>query len=385
MDHNILITGGAGFIGSAIVNRLHSKGDWDVTVLDSLSEQIHGREPESSYLYRSIQGKCRFIRGDVRDLNAMLDAIDGVEYVIHLAAETGTGQSMYEINRYNEVNIMGTSNLLQAISTKGKASTVSKIVLSSSRSVYGEGKYSCPNCGFVNPSSRTGERMLAGDFNLYCDSCGAKLTLVATTEDTPAKPRSLYAFTKLAQEQMLATMCPALGIDYTVFRFQNVYGVGQSLDNPYTGILSVFSTRMLRNQPINIFEDGLESRDFVNVKDVAAGVAASLTHPESNGETINLGSGVNTSVIDIANILKDAYASSSEINITGDFRIGDIAHNKADITKARTLLGFEPSISLHDGLNAFCKWVGTETVGDNGYEHSLEEMEHAGMFVRKQH
>lgn len=383
MKNNVLITGGAGFIGSSIVNRLYGEGGWAVTVLDSLSEQIHGKDPEASYLYRSIQGKCRFIRGDVRDLNAMMDAIDGAEYVIHLAAETGTGQSMYEINRYNDVNVMGTSNLLQAISNKGKTNTVRKIVLSSSRSVYGEGKYECPNCGYVNPSSRTKERMFAGDFNLYCDACGSKITPVATTEDTLAKPCSLYAFTKLAQEQMLATMCPALDMEYTVLRFQNVYGIGQSLDNPYTGILSVFSTRMLCNEPINIFEDGLESRDFINVKDIAAGVVASLIHPESNGETINLGSGVNTSVIDIANILKEAYASSSKINVTGDFRIGDIAHNRADITKARTLLGFEPTISLRDGLNAFCKWVCTETVGDKGYERSLEEMERAGMFVRK--
>ena len=380
----VLITGGAGFIGSAIVHLLHDEGSWDVTVLDCLSEQIHGADPDDSYLYRSIKGKCRFIRGDVRDFDTMSQAIDGCDTVIHLAAETGTGQSMYEINRYNEVNVMGTSNLLQAISTEGKDNTVRKIVLSSSRSVYGEGKYECPNCGYVNPSSRTGERMLAGDFDLYCDTCGAKLPLVAPTEGTQANPRSLYAFTKLAQEQMLATMCPALGVDYTVFRFQNVYGVGQSLDNPYTGILSVFSTRMLRDQPINIFEDGLESRDFINVKDIAAGVVASLTHPESNGETINLGSGVNTSVIEIANILKAAYGSSSAINITGDFRIGDIAHNKADITKARRLLGFEPSISLRDGLNAFCKWVVTETIGDNGYERSLDEMERAGMFIRKQ-
>ncbi len=379
---NVLITGGAGFIGSAIVNLLHEHGGWDITVFDAMTEQIHGAHWEESYLYQTIKGKCRFIRGDVRDLESLSNALEGVEVVIHLAAETGTGQSMYEINRYNDVNVMGTSNLLQAISSAGKSNTVRKIILSSSRSVYGEGKYQCPQCGFVNPSSRTREHMLNKDFNMYCDFCGSLLTLVPTTEDTPTRPKSLYAFTKIAQEQMLETMCPALNIDYTIFRFQNVYGVGQSLDNPYTGILSVFSTRMLQDKPVNIFEDGLESRDFVNVKDVAAGVVAALDHPESNGQVINLGSGENTSVIEIANILKRAYASGSDISITGDFRIGDIAHNKADISKAQALLGFNPSTSLEQGLESFCAWVGGEAVHDSGYEHSLDEMEQAGMFVR---
>ena len=148
-------------------------------------------------------------------------AVSDNEYIIHLAAETGTGQSMYQINRYNEVNIMGTSNLLQAISNQGKDSSVKKIILSSSRSVYGEGKYNCPNCGIIYPKARDKERMLKGDFNLYCPHCNAKLELVATTEDSQINPCSLYAYTKYAQENMLQTMCPAMNIDYTIFRFQN--------------------------------------------------------------------------------------------------------------------------------------------------------------------
>ncbi len=378
----LLVTGGSGFIGAEIVSQL-SRGDWDITVLDAMTEQIHGKDWENSYLYQKIAGKCRFVKASVTDIDAMREAVNGQDYVIHLAAETGTGQSMYQINQYNETNIMGTSNLLQAISLLGKQNTVKKIVLSSSRSVYGEGKYECPQCGIVYPKGRAKEKMLAGDFNFYCPACGAKLNLLPTTEDSLVQPMSLYAFTKYAQEKMLETMCPALGVDYTIFRYQNVYGVGQSLKNPYTGILSIFSALMLENKPINIFEDGLESRDFVNVKDVAACTVSCLERPESNGRIINVGSGVNTSVIEIAETLKKNYGSVSDIKVTGDFRIGDIAHNKADITLARELLGFAPTVPLQEGLAAFCQWVMGQEKDASGYQHSLSEMEKAGMFVRK--
>ena len=243
-----------------------------------------GDEWENSYLYKSIIDKCKFIKGSVCDLNVVRKSLADNEYIIHLAAETGTGQSMYQINQYNEINVMGTSNLLQAISLAGRGCKVRKIILSSSRAVYGEGKYECCDCGVIYPESRSKEKMLNGDFNFYCPKCGKKLKVVSTTEDSEVKPCSLYAFTKFSQEKMLQTMCPALGIDYTIFRFQNVYGVGQSLKNPYTGILSVFSTLMLENRPVNIFEDGLESRDFINVKDIAVGVIDSIENEQSNGK-----------------------------------------------------------------------------------------------------
>lgn len=381
---NILITGGSGFIGSEIVNQLYNEKGCNVTVLDSMTEQIHGQDWQNSYLYKSIKGKCNFIKGSVCDLSILQKAIEDCDIIIHLAAETGTGQSMYQINQYNETNIMGTSNLFQAISLAGKKSKVKKIILSSSRSVYGEGKYECPDCGVIYPNGRNKQKMLSGDYNFYCPECGKKMNLLPTTEDSAIKPASLYAYTKYAQEMMLKTMCPAMGIDYTIFRFQNVYGVGQSLKNPYTGILSVFSTLMLENKPVNIFEDGLESRDFVNVIDIARGVIASINNARSNGQTINLGSGINTSVIEIAEILKKHYSSHSVIKITGDFRIGDIAHNKADITKAKELLDFQPSIKLESGLKNFCSWVQGQDKDNSGYERSLSEMEKAGMFIRKE-
>lgn len=380
---NILITGGAGFIGSEIVKQLYEMGEWNITVLDSMTEQIHGSNWENSYLYNQIKDKCYFVRGSVTDIDVVLSLLRDTEYIIHLAAETGTGQSMYQINQYNETNIMGTSNILQAISLLGRNSKVKKIVLSSSRSVYGEGKYECSNCGVVFPNSRTREHMLNNDFDMYCPSCGQKVKLLKTTEDSEVKPASLYAYTKYAQELMLHTMCPALNVDYTIFRFQNVYGIGQSLKNPYTGILSIFSSLMLEDKPINIFEDGKESRDFINVKDVASGVIASIDNIRANGETINLGSGIGTSVNEITEILKKEYESNSEIKITGDFRLGDIAHNVADISKAEDILNFKTTINFEDGLKQFCKWVSKQDRDNSGYEKSLKEMQQAGMFIRK--
>lgn len=380
---NILITGGAGFIGSEIVDQLSKTNDWCITVLDTLSEQVHGKNPESSYLYKKIKGKCRFVRGSVTDIDTILPLMKEVEYIIHLAAETGTGQSMYMINHYNEMNIMGMSNILQVISMIGKRNSVKRIILSSSRSVYGEGKYECKNCGPVYPNGRKKELMINGDFSTHCPNCGEQLKLSKTTEDSAIKPASLYAFTKYSQELMLQTMCSALNIEYTIFRLQNVYGVGQSLNNSYTGILSIFSSLLLEGKPINVFEDGLESRDFINVIDVANVVITALNNENTYGEIINLGSGVGTSVIEIAHILKKAYESDSQIIVTGDFRLGDIAHNVADITKAKTVLGFKQSISLEEGLLQFCEWVKGQECNKSDYDKALEEMEHAGMFVRK--
>lgn len=380
---NILITGGAGFIGSEIVCRLFESGEWNITVLDSMSSQIHGENWKDSYLYNKIINKCNFILGDVRDYSVVKEVVEKQDYIIHLAAETGTGQSMYQINQYNEVNIMGTSNLLQAISLLGDRSCVKKILLASSRSVYGEGRYLCDTCGEVYPNSRDVSRMKNGDFDMYCPKCDRRVKVVKTQEDSEIQPKSLYAYTKFAQEKMLETMCGALGIEYTIFRFQNVYGVGQSLKNPYTGILSIFSTLMLENKDVNIFEDGLETRDFVNVKDISAGVVTALVEEKCNGEIINLGSGIATSVMEIAEILRTHYNSKSKLIVTGDFRKGDIANNMADISKAEALIGFKPTVNLQDGLKEFCEWVLLQDRDNSGYEKSLVEMERAGMFIRK--
>lgn len=226
--------------------------------------------------------------------------------------------------------------------------------------------------------------MKNGDYAVYCPICGKKADIVPTTEDCKIIPSSLYAFTKYSQEMMIRTMTSAINLNYTIFRFQNVYGVGQSLKNPYTGILSIFSTLMLENKPINVFEDGLESRDFINVKDIASGVIAAIENEKSNGETINLGSGIATTVIEVAETLKKIYNSTSAINITGDFRKGDIANNFADISKVKDLLGFKQTVSFGEGLTAFCNWVKGQKFDNSGYEKSLTEMKNTGMFISKE-
>lgn len=375
----ILITGGAGFIGAEITEQL-ARNDTDrILVLDNLSTQIHGENPEESFLLKKIRGKCDFVKGDIRDYELIKNLIQECDCVIHLAAETGTGQSMYKINHYNEVNLMGTSNIFQALADSQHRPK--KIILASSRAVYGEGKYKCLKHGIIYPEARKREDMVKGDFLMHCPICGDVLEVLPTDEESKISPSSLYAFTKYSQEKMIETMCRAFNIDYTIFRLQNVYGIGQSLSNPYTGILSIFSELMLQNKDINIFEDGQESRDFINVTDVARAFIMSINRKETNSKVINLGSGQRTSVIEVAEILKKNYRSSSRLKISGNFRIGDIAHNFADMSNAEKLLGFHASISLSKGIKEFTKWVQSQGLEKMKYKESIEEMKRAGLFI----
>ena len=377
----VLITGGAGFIGGEVVAALRDR--FEVTVLDALSPQIHGEDPEASPLYRRIQGSCRFVRGSVADAAALEDALAGASYVIHLAAETGTGQSMYEVGRYARANIQGTAELIELLTKRRGDHGVRKVVLSSSRSIYGEGAYRCAEHGVVYPGARAAADLEAGFFGVRCPLCGEPAEVAATTEECRPSPASFYAWTKLAQEEMLRLLLPALGIPFTIFRYQNVYGAGQSLNNPYTGILSIFSKRLVAGQPINVFEDGLESRDFVHVRDVAALTASVLTNPATDGATINVGSGVGTSVLEVAGLLKRLYGSTSEISVSGDFRVGDIRHNIADLGRARELCGFTTTVSLEAGLAELADWALEEiragAAGEDRYEASLDEMKRMGL------
>ena len=379
----VLITGGAGFIGNAIIKKLYN--DYEIVVLDNFSPQIHGDHYEESYLYQNIKDKCTIIKGDVRSREDVVKALEGVDYIIHLAAETGTGQSMYEINRYTDVNIMGTSNLFDVM-LKEKL-TVKKFILASSRSVYGEGMYDCKAHGIVVPESRAIDDMKHGDFEVKCPVCAGEVELRLTTEECPLTPISYYAYTKLAQEKMLKVMCPILNIPYTIFRYQNVYGAGQSLSNPYTGILSIFSKLLLQNKALNIFEDGKESRDFVHVSDVAAITCNALENEATNYQYINVGSGEGFSVIQVAETLKRLYASDSEIKLSGDFRKGDIRHNIADISRGRNLCGFVPAYTFEKGMEEFSTWVKKQDEEnklekeDGRFERSLEEMKATGMLI----
>ena len=384
MKKRVLITGGSGFIGNAIVNYLDSLKKHEIRVLDCFTPQIHGQNYEESYLYQGIKGKCEVVHADVCDQEALKKALVGVDYIIHLAAETGTGQSMYELTKYSHVNITGTVQIMETILEY--KFPIQKIVLASSRAVYGEGMYHCEEHGVVYPNARKMEAIQNKDFAVKCPVCNRDVELIQTTEDCKTNPYSFYAYTKLSQEQILQTMCPVLEIPYTIFRYQNVYGAGQSLQNPYTGMLSVFSKLLLQNKAINIFEDGEESRDFVHVKDVAKITADSLELDATNQEIINVGSGINTSVLAAANFLKKCYQSESIIEISGDSRKGDIRHNCANIQKAKRICKFDLEYSFEQGMEEFTKWVLEQDkaviLEEESFKRSIHEMQQKGMFIK---
>ncbi|HPH53757.1 MAG: NAD-dependent epimerase/dehydratase family protein [Bacteroidales bacterium] len=374
----ILITGGAGFIGSHIALKLLDKG-YSVTVLDNLNSQIHGKDPEStSPLYRSIKDKVQFIHGSVTDKSDWVRALDGQEAIIHLAAETGTGQSMYEIERYSSVNIGGTALMLDILTNTEHC--VKKVIVASSRAIYGEGRYKCDIHGEVFPESRKDEDMERGDFECKCPVCGAEVVLMSTTEESKIHPTSVYGISKHTQEQLVMTVCPTIGIAPVAFRYQNVYGAGQSLSNPYTGILSIFSTRIKNGNGINVFEDGHETRDFVYIDDVVDATIAALESSSADGEIFNVGTGVQTDVYTVARTLVRCYGINVPVTISGNYRLGDIRHNFADITKAGNLLGFEPVYDFEKGIKKFSEWVNRQQVMEDKYESSITEMKVKGLY-----
>lgn len=376
MTRNILITGGAGFIGSRLALFLTAKSH-NVRVLDNLAPQIHGPDPESSSLYRAIQGKVEFSRGSVTSRDDLMRVLPGMDTVVHLAAETGTGQSMYAIEHYTTVNVGGTALLLDLIANE--PFPVRKLVVASSRAVYGEGKYCCTRHGAVFPESRLAEDMARGDFEVHCPICGDPAQFAPSDEATPVRPSSVYGITKLTQEQMVLTVGKALGIPAFAFRYQNVYGPGQSLSNPYTGILSIFSTRIRNKSHINIFEDGKESRDFVFIDDVVAATARAIENPAPLAGAFNVGSGQATDVLTIARTLQRLLGEAAPIEVTGQFRLGDIRHNVADLTRVRAALGFEPSVFIEEGLRRFVGWVKGEQIHVDRYEDSLGELAAKGL------
>ena len=376
--NNVLITGGAGFIGSAISLKLIEKG-YNVAILDNLLEQIHGVDPGlTSPLYCKVKDKVHFIKGDIRNKSLLEQALEDVDYVIHLAAETGTGQSMYEIKRYIDVNIGGTALLLDILTNTKHH--VKRVVVAESRAIYGEGKYHCERCGDVYPKERKDEDMAKGDFECHCPKCGGKVTLVPTTEDSAIHPSSVYGVGKQVQGQLVHMICKSIGVESVSFRYQNVYGPGQSLTNPYTGILSIFSTRIKNHRDINIFEDGLESRDFVYIDDVVDATIAGMEVPEANGHVFNIGTGIATDVLTVAKTLCKHYGIDVPLNVSGNYRIGDIRHNYADISLVKKILGFEPKWNFDQGIKQFTEWVNKQELQKDNYEASLEEMKQKGLF-----
>lgn len=372
----VLITGGAGFIGSRVALRLLDKGH-EVTVLDNLLEQVHGANPDGSQNYRSIADKVSFHRGSVTDRALMERAMAGQEAIIHLAAETGTGQSMYQIERYNDVNIMGTALLFDILANTDHA--VKRVVVASSRSIYGEGRYRTPDGDYVYPKERAEADMEAGDFEVKYPGVDGPLELVGTDEESKIHPSSVYGITKQVQEQLVMTVCPALGIEGVAFRYQNVYGPGQSLTNPYTGILSIFSNLMMQGKPINVFEDGQETRDFVYVDDVVEATSMGIDHPAAGNQVFNIGTGVPVTVLEVAQTLSRLLQADVPIEVTGNFRLGDIRHNFADTSKIKRLLDFSPAYDFERGIAKLAAWARESGPQTSTYEESLDEMRRKGL------
>ena len=374
MKKNVLITGGAGFIGSNLALKLIDRG-YSVTVMDNLSEQIHGQD---SSLYASIKDKVKFIKGDVRNKTDWNKALSGQHIVVHLAAETGTGQSMYEVHKYVDVNINGTALFLDYL--VNEKHTIEKVIIASSRAIYGEGKYYCDSHGDVYPEERKEEDLLNGYFEPKCPICKSALEIRPTDENSKIHPSSVYGITKQNQEQMVLNVCKSINVAAVAFRYQNVYGPGQSLKNPYTGILSIFSTQIRNGNDINIFEDGLESRDFVYIDDVVNATILGIENSQADYNVFNVGSGIATTVLNVAEQLKRNYNSDIKIKVSGNFRLGDIRHNFASLSKIEEKLNFKPQFDFETGVGNFVEWVKTQEIQADTYQKSIEEMKAKGLY-----
>jgi dTDP-L-rhamnose 4-epimerase len=374
----VLVTGGAGFIGSHVTAALLRAG-FAVRILDNLSPQIHGAVPRGLD-WLSADG-IEFRRGSITQSGDLRAALDGVEAVIHLAAETGTGQSMYDIARYCSVNVQGTAQLLDVLANDEQRS-VRRVVVASSRSIYGEGAYVCNHCAperRLYPEARPAQALAAHRWEHACASCDNALVALPAKESDPPRPASIYAATKLAQEDLVRITCGSLGVGYAILRLQNVYGEGQSLNNPYTGILSIFSTRIRRELELPIFEDGEETRDFVHVEDVANAFVAALTSERTPNCEINVGSGVATSVAGVARQLSAALGASPRLVVTGQYRVGDIRHNRADVTRLNELLAYRPRVGLAEGLQRFAAWVRSQPLPEDRLAAANAELSARGM------
>jgi dTDP-L-rhamnose 4-epimerase len=376
MNNKILISGGLGFVGLEVAKLLVEKKH-KVLLFDNLSPQVHGVIPELAALRLLRNAQVEVFRGDVAKPSDWAAALEDVGAVIHLAAETGTAQSMYEISRYTKTNIGGTAALLDHLSHHQHG--VRKIILASSRAVYGEGAYRCPGCGLVYPPARSKEMFRASEWQPACPTCTGSIDAAATPEEARTAPASIYAATKLAQEELVRVGARTLGIPAVIFRFQNVYGEGQSLKNPYTGILSIFSNQLRMGKTIHLYEDGQESRDFVHVSDVARSVGLGLASDGGDGATLNVGSGQPTSVENIALLLEERFGVKTEPIISGQYRLGDIRHGYADVAAISARLQFAPEVSLDEGLTRFVAWVKTRPVEPDRLDQATAELEARGL------
>ncbi len=360
MSSQVLITGGAGFVGSHLADALLAQGH-DVRIFDSLSPQVHP-QGRPDYLDSSVE----LVVGDMRDLDAVSRALRGVDTVVHLAAAVGVGQSMYEISNYMGANTQGTANLLQAI--LDTRTDIRKLVVASSMSIYGEGKYLCQQCGEVSPPPRPLEQLKAKKWETLCPDCGRELTPLATDESKPLQCTSIYALSKKDQEEMTLLFGQTYGIPVVALRYFNIYGTRQALSNPYTGVAAIFASRLLNRRAPMIFEDGRQMRDFVSVHDVVQANLLALQRNEADGLALNIGCGSPISVAQVAGELSDCLGESIPAEITGKYRVGDIRHCFADITAARKILGYWPRYRFSDGISELVAWLRSQTAVDKAAE-----------------
>lgn len=346
---NILVTGGAGFIGSHLVDGLIDRGH-RVRVLDALVEQVHGGVGP-----QYLNPEADFVEGDICDADVVNRALEGVDVVYHKAAEVGVGQSMYEITRYVRANDLGTAVLLEAIVQRRPQ--IKKLVVASSMSIYGEGAYACDDCGAIQPKLRPLSQLLDRDWELNCPQCGAKAKPVSTSEDKTLFPSSVYAISKQDQEQFCLVVGRAYDIPVVALRYFNVYGPRQALSNPYTGVCAIFSGRLLNDQRPAIFEDGQQTRDFVHVSDIVQANLLALETDRADYQALNIGTGFPISISEIALMLASGLNKDIKPEVTGKYREGDIRHCVADISRARELLGYEPKVTLADGIPELLEWV----------------------------
>lgn len=364
-----LVTGGAGFIGSHVVRELVRRGD-EVVVLDSLEEQVHGGvAPE-------LPEGVELIVGDVGDPVAADRALAGADRVVHLAAAVGVGQSMYEIARYTERNTMQTAVFLERLVAQRPLPT--RLVVASSMSIYGEGEYVCPEHGRMAPPPRPEEQLLARQWELCCPRCGSELKPVGTRETKPLIPTSIYAITKRDHEELCLVAGAAYGIPSVALRFFNVYGPGQALSNPYTGVAAIFASRLLNGRPPVIFEDGEQSRDFIHVSDIVRAIMLALESERAAGSAINLGTGRPSTVLQIAQALSDGLDADIEPIRNDQYRAGDIRHCVADPERARELLGFEAEVTLEDGMRGLLEWLSGQDAVDR-VEDATRELASRGL------
>lgn len=365
----VTVIGGAGFIGSHLVDALVERGH-QVRVVDSLDPQVHPTGLPPSFLNPAAE----FVRQDIREIDGLRRALEDTTAVCHLAGAVGVGDSMYRIGHYTEVNLQGSSNLLEILANSRH--TVRKVILASSVTVYGEGKYACPRHGVAFPSLRSSEQVVVRKWELTCPAqdgggpCALPLESLPTDEDKPLSPQSIYAITKRAQEELFLTVGRSYGIPVTVLRYFNVFGSRQAVSNPYTGVAKNFALAIAAGEAPLIYEDGLQTRDFIHVRDVNQANLLALSSPHADGQVFNVGTGRPSTILGLARTLSTRLGREVPLEASGRYRVGDVRHCFADISKARQLLGFAPQVLFPEGLDNLLPDLSSPGVGVCGKAHA---------------